>query len=474
MRHSLALRFIVLGAIATFAVFLWSFGVASPAHPLSRLRDSAAWVARAGRPSDHSSDGNGDGNYSRHHYSSDPKGHPLIEEDGDVNSSSKTINRNTTAELISTPASSNRSQAEITRRLVVATLADDDNSWIESELSDLLEPEGPLSTALYVVDDANAELHPPENKGHEAIVYLTYLIDHYERLPDVSIFMHGHGGAWHNNDLLNLSSSLMVRHLNLDKVVREGYMNLRCHWQPGCPAWLRPNEVEYDGNKQEQLLFAPAWRDLFPATPVPDVLAQPCCSQFAVSRDRILANARGRYVAMRDWLLGTDLPDADSGRVFEYCWQFLFHNSTTFCPDMRTCYCDGYGVCFETRKDWDDYFDVQTRHGDAMDAYWKWTERTEWFHRQQDRGGPDADLEPGEERVDELPPPDRGAELLAQAEPLEREMTWRKNAALALGADRGDRERILARLGQEVVLEQAQARKYREFRLREGLPVDEN
>jgi hypothetical protein len=461
IRHSLLYRFLFFAVIASFALFLWSFGTASPAHSIARLRDSsAAWLSRVGSSSTSS---------NSHFYSSEPKGQ--YNDDPTL----KTINQNTTAELIqSTNTSSSHHQQtpqEITRKLVVATLADDDNLWIDFELGDLLEPQGPLSTALYVVDNQDAALHPPENKGHEAIVYLTYIIDFYERLPDVSIFMHGHGGTWHNNDLLNLSSSLMVRHLNLEKVQREGYMNLRCHWKPGCPNWLHPNELEWDGNKQEQLLFAPAWRELFPLTPVPEVLAQPCCSQFAVSRAAVLASPRQRYIDMRNWILGTDLPDSDSGRVFEYCWQFVFHNSTSFCPDMRTCYCDGYGVCFETRKDWDDYFDVQDRHGKVMDEYWKWNERSELWRMQQDRD-PDEEVDPDEEKIVEEPDPERGEELLAEAEPLEREMTWRKNAALELGSDPADRARILERLEQEVRLENEQTRKYREFRLQEGLPVD--
>jgi hypothetical protein len=468
IRHSLLYRYLFFGAVATLVIFLWSSGTASPVHPIARLRDSStAWLTSTTTSSSN----------NRHFYSSDPKGQ--YNDDKDEPTLLKTINPNTTAELIqSTNPTTNhdRPPQEITRKLVVATLADDDNLWIDFELGDLLEPAGPLSTALYVVDDASAALHPPENKGHEAIVYLTYLIDFYETLPDVSIFMHGHGGTWHNNDLLNLSSSAMVRHLRLEKVLRDGYMNLRCHWEPGCPSWLHPNALEFDGNKQEQLLFAPAWRQLFPSSPVPDVLAQPCCSQFAVSRAAVHATPRRRYVEMRDWIRGTDLSDADSGRVFEYCWQYIFHNSTRFCPDMRTCYCDGYGVCFETRMGWDEYFRVQERHGKVMDEYWRWVERREWWRLQREREGSEEEVvvDPEEEKVDEEPDPERGGELLAEAEPLEREMTWRKNAALELGSDGESRRRILGKLEQEVRLEKEQARKYREFRLREGLPVDED
>jgi len=56
----------------------------------------------------------------------------------------------------------------------------------------------------YIVNDRKALLHTPRNKGHEAMVYLTFLIDHYDLLddnvngtaPDILIFMHSHRRAW--------------------------------------------------------------------------------------------------------------------------------------------------------------------------------------------------------------------------------------------------------------------------------------
>jgi hypothetical protein len=73
---------------------------------------------------------------------------------------------------IAKPASEN-----YTRTLVMGRLRDDDVSWVDT-LPD-------LNTAIYVVDDddPNARLRIPKNKGHEAMVYLTYIIDHYDELP---------------------------------------------------------------------------------------------------------------------------------------------------------------------------------------------------------------------------------------------------------------------------------------------------
>lgn len=114
------------------------------------------------------------------------------------------------------------------RELVIAKQSTEDTSWTDS-LSDLVTPNGDLKLSIYVVDDPESPLHPPANKGHEAMVYFTFIINRYDSLPDTSVFMHGHAGTWHNNDLLNWSSAALVRHLNPDRVRREGYMQAAFH-----------------------------------------------------------------------------------------------------------------------------------------------------------------------------------------------------------------------------------------------------
>ncbi|KAK5147328.1 hypothetical protein LTR32_001217 [Rachicladosporium monterosium] len=191
-----------------------------------------------------------------------------------------------------------------TKCLIVPRLKTEDASWIDNELGDLLDT-GELTKAIYVADDRSAALHPPANKGHEVVVYLSYIIDSYDALADVNLFMHFHRFAWHNNELLDTDAAAMVRHLSPERVVRDGYMNLRCHWDPGCPAWLHPGALERDPEKMEEVLVAEAWAELFPLDPIPGVLAQACCAQFAVSRERIRElprQRRERYRAeLRVW-----------------------------------------------------------------------------------------------------------------------------------------------------------------------------
>jgi hypothetical protein len=239
-----------------------------------------------------------------------------------------------------------------TKRIVVPKTKKEDIRWLDEEL-----PEVPK--AVYAVDDATAPLRPPKNKGNEVMVYLSYIIDHYEELADVNIFIHAHRWAWHNNDLLDSDTAQMIRHLSSARVLREGYVNLRCQWFPGCPSWLNPSADREDEEKKEQKHIAKAWLELFPGSTLPDVLAQPCCSQFAVSRDRIRAIPLAEYERLRRWVLVTKLGSNMSGRVFEYLWQFIFAGTHALCPSIHTCYCDGYGYCFADEEDFQSWFKMR-------------------------------------------------------------------------------------------------------------------
>ncbi|KAF7716554.1 Uncharacterized protein PECH_004354 [Penicillium ucsense] len=237
------------------------------------------------------------------------------------------------------PGSPKPPGSKYNRTLVVPRTKKEDTSWIHEELPD-------WDSAIYVVDDPKAPLHPPRNKGHEVMVYLSYIIDFYEELPDVAVFMHAHRKAWHNEDFFDGDAADILRRLSLERVIREGYMNTRCAFAPGCPAWIHPGAVNEDESKQEEVLLARAWEELFPDIPVPSVLSQPCCAQFALSRDRIRAIPRARFIFYRDWLLQTELSDYITGRIWEYLWQVVFTGEPVLCVEESVCLCDGYGFCF--------------------------------------------------------------------------------------------------------------------------------
>ncbi|EEQ34508.1 hypothetical protein McanMca71_002513 [Microsporum canis] len=251
-----------------------------------------------------------------------------------------------------------------TRTLVVASLQKENTTWVDE-----LEHDDPnLKAAVYIVDNSTAPLTVTKNKGHEVMVYLTHIIDQYDTLTDISIFMHAHLVTWHNNDILDSNSANMVKRLRSEKIIRDGYMNLRCHSEPGCPDHIHPTTGGDDlGSIPEAAVIGKSWLELFPGTSLPKVLSQPCCAQFAVSADRIRRIPRETYIFYRDWLLETPLSDSLSGRVWEYIWQYIFAGAEELCPEDHVCYCEGYGVCFKGKSEFDYYYEMWSLGTDIQD-----------------------------------------------------------------------------------------------------------
>lgn len=197
------------------------------------------------------------------------------------------------------------------------------------------------------------------------------MIDYYEALPDTTMFIHAHDRAWHNNLLLAQESVPMIKRLNHDRVARLGYMNLRCHHEPGCPDWIhldRPGgDFDFVHKPEEIHWRRHIWEELHPGAPIPQSLSGVCCAQFALSRDRIRQVPLERLVHYRQWLLTTDMGDEFSGRIFEYIWHYIFTGHEVYCPAQNTCYCDGYGICFGSRQNYDDYWEKSDKHGKDLD-----------------------------------------------------------------------------------------------------------
>ncbi|MCJ1272461.1 hypothetical protein MMC21_000247 [Puttea exsequens] len=234
------------------------------------------------------------------------------------------------------------------RVVVIPRLKHDNISWIAEEISD-------VDVVTYVADDDTASLHPPRNKGHEVMIYLSYIIANYHDLPDVVIFMHSHRWTHHNNALLGHDAVQMIRRLSNDHVAREGYFNMRCQWHPGCPEWLHPGNTKETLDKQEEMVLSRCWEELFPSEPLPRALGQPCCAQFALSKERIRSIPRSRFIFYRDWILRTPLSDYVSGRIWEYSWQYIFTGQSVVCPAEHICYCDGFGLCFEGAAEYEEF-----------------------------------------------------------------------------------------------------------------------
>ena len=228
--------------------------------------------------------------------------------------------------------------------IVMAKTSREDTSWVEADLWD-------WQSAIYTVDGNASDLSltetltTPANKGHEAMAYLTYVIDYYDTLPGIITFLHPHRdgffSSWHTDTALH-SNVDALRNLNMTFVGIQGYVNLRCNWNPGCE----------HSDRNSQHVTAEIWADVFEGTTTPQTVesypgevAQACCAQFAVSKEAVRRRPKEDYERLRAWLLATELSDRKSGRVMEFLWQFIFGGNSVNCPLAAQCYCDVYGRC---------------------------------------------------------------------------------------------------------------------------------
>ena len=269
--------------------------------------------------------------------------------------------------------------SDYSRVMVIPRTKDEDITWIAEELPG-------LDLSVYVVDEPTAPQHPPKNKGHEVMVYLSYIIDHYDNLPDIVIFMHAHRFTYHNTELLGADASQMIRRLSNEHVMRSGFVNMRCSWAPGCPRWLYFNGTEELMVKQEETFLAQSWKELFPLEPLPPYLAQPCCAQFAVSSERILSIPQSRFAFYRDWMMKTPLTDYVSGRIMEYSWQYIFTGKGAMCPAEHLCYCDTYGICFGGNAQYEDFVQLGYKKEALASDLEKWKEAKHLYNEQSFSG----------------------------------------------------------------------------------------
>lgn len=249
---------------------------------------------------------------------------------------------------------------DLTTNLIIASTAKDNITWT----SDLLPHLPNLKIYRYVSDSAMAQFQPAVlNKGREALMYLTYMRDFHnldrtpnsedDGLADINIFIHAEEFPWHGDLALMKSMLFTLAQLDLQHVLNNGYVNLRTSWggsgEHNCPDGGFNTSTTFEENPLgEEYFMREAFTVNFPGEEVPEILAGPCCSQFAVAKEAIRGRDRQEYERAVNWLVETPWVDQLVGRVWEHMWVWLFKRIARDCgsEEWRSL-CAQYGVCFE-------------------------------------------------------------------------------------------------------------------------------
>ncbi|KAL4804655.1 hypothetical protein BDV18DRAFT_26620 [Aspergillus unguis] len=276
--------------------------------------------------------------------------------------------------------------------------SDGDTSWLT---------DSPLAKkyhlCIYNVDadpstsSTSSTLRVPSNRAHEAMAYLTFLIDNYDSVPAAgAVFVHGSRYAWHN-DAPDYDNAYLLSLLDVDAALAPaGYHNLRCDWSvsmclPSSPPQgslqmkFQSAVDPFDARAKSDAALPGALAAIFGDGQSEGVLApsrheavrSQCCAQFVVSRERIRGHSKEEYVALRQWLLdGAEVvgnsramqrvgfapkDDKVAGRIISYIWHILFLDvgsssgyeggidldllNRAACPSAEDCYCRLYGRC---------------------------------------------------------------------------------------------------------------------------------
>lgn len=274
--------------------------------------------------------------------------------------------------------------------LVVSRVAaDGDASWV-------ITLKDKYHVCTYDVDRSTygdtTKLRVPANRGHEAMAYLTFLIDNYDNIPAAgAVFVHGSRFAWHNDSPRYDNAELLAALNTTSALAQSGYHNLRCDWSAStCPADVLPQgsfetglaaKLEpFKARVVSDAAMPRALANIFGGSDDSaskillgrgDAVKAQCCAQFIVSRDNIWQHSREEYFALRQWLLdegpeSAPRDDRISGRILSYLWHILFlpqqgysprpaagvHDNvnldrlnTMACPSAADCYCRLYGRC---------------------------------------------------------------------------------------------------------------------------------
>jgi hypothetical protein len=166
---------------------------------------------------------------------------------------------------------------------------------------------------IYDKENPESEYNIPVNKGNEASVYLKYIIDHYDNLPEFTFFIHDDEYAWHHSgsivDQFNeaVSSNKLYYNIN-DKCVLGSI--IPNEWYHSILIWYNIYIEKY-----------------IPINSLPNkdwTQHHRGSAQFLVHKSLITKLPLEFYKDLYQWIITTAMPSSISGRFLEWTWHIFW------------------------------------------------------------------------------------------------------------------------------------------------------
>jgi len=166
------------------------------------------------------------------------------------------------------------------------------------------------------------------NRGNEASSYLQYIVEHYDNLPEWSIFIHGNEYLHHT---IHMSLKDILVNASGLNAGRTRYFGLNAIWL---------NDTYSKSHAFYKSYISGFWKALkldLLVKPLPDDMSshRPCCSQFAVARERILAHPKQFWEYLFEYLQTGQIDSWFTSRYFEWSWHVLFGEPWVMRENMK-------------------------------------------------------------------------------------------------------------------------------------------
>jgi hypothetical protein len=174
----------------------------------------------------------------------------------------------------------------------------------------------PVNILIYDKETPSNPLNIPVNKGNEASVYLKYIIDYYDKLPQYTFFIQDEEFAWHH-------SGSIVDKFREAVDAKQKYYNINdlAHWN-------KPNMIEHPLYQVFLMWYSGYIEEYIPLAKVPNnkdlIYDHRGAAQFLVHRDLIRGLPKQFYERLYNWIITTELHSHFSGRFLEWTWHVFW------------------------------------------------------------------------------------------------------------------------------------------------------